>query len=66
MPNMDSLQVCQELKAKESTFEIPVIFMSALNEIIDKVKAFSVGGVDYVTKSFDMETNDIQTCITFT
>ena len=55
MPNMDGLQVCQELKAKESTRDIPVIFISALNETIDKVKAFSVGGVDYVTKPFDAD-----------
>lgn len=55
MPDMDGLQVCQELKAKESTRDIPVIFISALNETIDKVNAFSVGGVDYVTKPFDAD-----------
>lgn len=50
MPEMNGYQVCQALKADETTSEIPVIFLSALNEVFDKVKAFQVGGVDYITK----------------
>ena len=55
MPEMDGYEVCRQLKANEQTREIPVIFMSALDEIMDKVKAFSVGGVDYITKPFQVE-----------
>ena len=52
MPGMDGYQVCQALKANPITRDIPVIFISALNEGFDKVKAFEVGGVDYITKPF--------------
>lgn len=52
MPEMDGYQVCQALKANPITQDIPVIFISALSEGLDKVKAFSVGGVDYITKPF--------------
>ncbi|MCP4688930.1 MAG: response regulator [Desulfobacterales bacterium] len=52
MPDMDGYQVCGRLKAEERTRDIPVIFISALNETMDKVKAFSTGGVDYITKPF--------------
>jgi len=52
MPTMDGYQVCQALKASPKTKDIPVIFISALNEVFDKVKAFEVGGVDYITKPF--------------
>lgn len=55
MPEMNGYSVCEELKARERTREIPVIFISALNEVFDKVKAFSVGGVDYITKPFYAE-----------
>ena len=55
MPEMDGYQVCECLKANEKTREIPVIFLSALDEVIDKVKAFHVGGVDYITKPFQFE-----------
>ncbi len=55
MPEMDGYEVCRQLKADERTREIPVIFMSALDEIMDKVKAFAVGGVDYITKPFQVE-----------
>lgn len=54
MPKMDGYQVCEQLKADEQTRDIPVIFISALNEILDKVKAFSAGGVDYITKPFQV------------
>ena len=52
MPEMDGYEVCGHLKADEKTRNIPVIFISALSETFDKVKAFSAGGVDYVTKPF--------------
>ncbi len=55
MPEMDGYEVCRQLKADEATREIPVIFMSALDEVLDKVKAFGVGGVDYITKPFQVE-----------
>lgn len=55
MPEMDGYEVCQILKADEVTEEIPIIFLSALDEVIDKVKAFKVGGVDYITKPFQPE-----------
>ncbi len=52
MPEMDGYEVCQALKADERTKNIPVIFISALSDVLDKVKAFRVGGVDYITKPF--------------
>jgi CheY-like chemotaxis protein len=55
MPDMDGYEVCQQLKTSERTASIPVIFLSALDEPIDKVKAFAVGGVDYITKPFNLE-----------
>jgi len=55
MPEMDGYEVCQQLKASELTQAIPVIFLSALDDVLDKVKAFGVGGVDYITKPFQTE-----------
>jgi serine phosphatase RsbU (regulator of sigma subunit) len=55
MPEMNGYEVCERLKADESTHDIPIIFISALDEIQDKVKAFTVGGVDYITKPFQLE-----------
>lgn len=55
MPRMDGYQVCQKLKENEKTREIPVIFLSILHETDRKVKAFEVGGVDYITKPFQVE-----------
>jgi diguanylate cyclase (GGDEF)-like protein len=55
MPDMDGYEVCAKLKADESTRDIPVIFLSAFDDVLDKVKAFSVGGVDYITKPFQIE-----------
>ncbi|MEG4118089.1 response regulator [Microcoleus sp. N9_B4] len=52
MPEMDGYEVCTQLKEDPKTSEIPVIFISALDEVLDKVTAFQVGGVDYVTKPF--------------
>lgn len=51
-PEMDGYEICKSLKTNEATQDIPVIFISALNQAIDKVKAFQVGGVDYITKPF--------------
>ncbi|MBG1241920.1 ATP-binding response regulator [Nostoc sp. NZL] len=55
MPEMNGYEVCQHLKANDRTREIPVIFISALGDVLDKVKAFAVGGVDYITKPFQLE-----------
>lgn len=52
MPDLDGYAVCQRLKADDRTADIPVIFVSAKSETIDKVRAFSLGGVDYITKPF--------------
>jgi phosphoserine phosphatase RsbU/P len=55
MPVMNGYQVCEQLKADDRLQSIPVIFISALTEELDKVKAFAFGGVDYITKPFQME-----------
>ena len=55
MPDMSGYEVCERLKADEHTRDIPVIFLSALSEVPDKLKAFSLGGVDYITKPFRSE-----------
>jgi len=55
MPGMDGFEVCRRLKSEEKLKDIPVIFLSALSDTIDKVKAFSSGGVDYITKPFQFE-----------
>jgi signal transduction histidine kinase len=55
MPEMDGYEVCSQLKADARTKNIPVIFISAIDELVDKVKAFEVGGVDYITKPFQVE-----------
>lgn len=55
MPEMDGFQVCQRLKADAETHDIPIIFISAIGATGDKVKAFTVGGVDYVTKPFQIK-----------
>lgn len=55
MPIMDGYEVCRQLKANPQTREIPVIFLSALDDVTGKVKAFEVGGSDYITKPFQSE-----------
>lgn len=55
MPRIDGFEVCRQLKADDSASTIPVIFMTALSDLQDKVKAFESGGVDYVTKPFKSE-----------
>jgi two-component system, sensor histidine kinase and response regulator len=55
MAGMNGYEVCQQLKTNPKTATIPIIFISALNEVFDKVKAFAVGGVDYISKPFQVE-----------
>lgn len=55
MPVMDGYQTCEKLKSEADTAAIPVIFISALTETFNKVKAFETGGVDYITKPFQVE-----------
>ena len=55
MPGLDGYEVCTRLKADPQLQEIPVIFLSALNEPLDKVRAFRAGGVDYIPKPFQLE-----------
>ena len=55
MPGMDGYEVCRNVKADPATQEIPVLFLSALDAPLDKVKAFEAGGVDYITKPFQAE-----------
>ena len=52
MPEMNGYEVCQKLKASEASAQIPVIFISALEQLENKVQAFELGGVDYITKPF--------------
>jgi diguanylate cyclase (GGDEF)-like protein len=52
MPEMNGYEVCQKLKASEASSQIPVIFISALERLENKVQAFELGGVDYITKPF--------------
>lgn len=55
MPEMDGYEVCEKLKNDAQTSEIPIIFLSALDEAFNKVRAFAVGGADYITKPFQVE-----------
>lgn len=55
MPGLDGFETCQRLKDNDETKDIPVIFMTALSETVNKVKGFQVGGVDYITKPIDIE-----------
>ncbi|ALG67935.1 diguanylate cyclase [Beggiatoa leptomitoformis] len=55
IPDINGYEVCERLKADEKTRDIPVIFISAMHDILDKVKAFSIGGVDYITKPFHVD-----------
>jgi two-component system, sensor histidine kinase and response regulator len=54
MPEMDGYEVIKELKENEITRDIPVIFVSAMNEVSDKTKGFALGAVDYITKPFQL------------
>ena len=55
MPDMDGYETCRRLKTHPTTKDIPVIFMSALSETVDKVKGFKTGAVDYITKPYEYE-----------
>ncbi len=55
MPEMNGFEVCRALKQDERLRHIPVVFISALNETLDKVEAFEAGGIDYITKPFQHE-----------
>jgi phosphoserine phosphatase RsbU/P len=55
MPEIDGFEVCRRLKGNAKTLAAPVLFISALDDIGDKVSAFAAGGVDYITKPFQME-----------
>ena len=55
MPEMNGYEVCEQLKADARLADIPVIFVSALGETMDKVRGFAVGGVDYITKPFQLD-----------
>ncbi len=55
MPGIDGFETCRRLKADHATQDIPIIFMSALSDTLDKVKGFQTGAVDYITKPFQHE-----------
>ena len=55
MPDINGYEVCRRLKSDPQTADIPVIFISALDEVLDKVKAFDLGGVDYIAKPFEIQ-----------
>lgn len=55
LPHMNGYTICEKLKSHPNTWDIPIIFISALDNTFDKVKAFRVGGVDYITKPFEVE-----------
>jgi len=55
MPNMDGIEVCRSLKEYRHLQDVPIIFISSLEDVKDKIKAFTSGGVDYVTKPFQPE-----------
>ena len=54
MPGLDGYEVCRQLRAQESTRELPVMFLSALEDVKDKTRGFEVGGNDYLTKPFEV------------
>ena len=55
MPGIDGFETCRRLKLEPTTQTIPVIFMTALSEVFDKVQGFQAGGVDYITKPFEID-----------
>lgn len=55
MPGLDGFETCRRLRAQPATADTPVLFMTALNETADKVRAFAAGGVDYITKPIEQE-----------
>jgi len=61
MPGMSGYDLCEQLKADERTCDIPVIFISSLDEMADKLTGFSLGGVDYITKPFQVK--EVLACV---
>ena len=55
MRDIDGYQLCQQLKSLTTTREIPIIFLTALEDLANKQKIFAVGGSDYITKPFEIE-----------
>ncbi len=55
MPGLSGYEVAVQLKEDQALCDVPIIFLSALTETLDKVRAFGVGGVDYMTKPFQFE-----------
>jgi DNA-binding response OmpR family regulator len=55
MPDLDGFETCRRLKTNDSTNQIPVMFLTSLSEVSDKVKGFQAGGVDFITKPFQIE-----------
>jgi two-component system, sensor histidine kinase and response regulator len=55
MPELDGFEVCTRLKTQEALRDVPVIFLTALTDVADKIRAFEVGGIDYITKPFLVE-----------
>ncbi|MDZ8258695.1 response regulator [Nostoc sp. ChiQUE01b] len=55
MPGIDGFETCRQLKSQQTSCEIPIIFMTALNDTTDKVKGLALGAVDYITKPFQEE-----------
>ena len=55
MPELDGFEICEILKSNENTRNIPIIFITALNSINDKIRGFRTGGVDYITKPYNDE-----------
>ncbi|GAK55657.1 response regulator receiver sensor signal transduction histidine kinase [Candidatus Vecturithrix granuli] len=55
MPGIDGFETCRRLKANAATRDIPVLFMTALTDMVNKINGFAVGGVDYITKPFQIE-----------
>ena len=63
MPEMDGYEVCRQLKADESTKDIPVIFVSAMSETLDETKGFDVGAIDYITKPISPKTLEVKSTV---
>jgi len=61
MPGMDGFEACEKIKENPETSHIPVVFVTALNEVEDKSVGYEMGGSDYITKPFEM--SDVLTCI---
>ncbi|MGL5508823.1 MAG: sensor histidine kinase [Microcoleaceae cyanobacterium] len=55
MPELNGYEVCTRLKSQANTCHIPIIFLSALDEAVDRVRGFEVGGADYITKPFHIQ-----------